>query len=314
MTTATTNSDQIQSIADSKLGNLALSPSLPSGESQSHDAPHVQHLSEALQTTLELKKIIEIFSLEVGKLLPFDQITFRAGEHNIEFSIGQPARHSCTYRLIVAGESLGELILSRRRKFQPRETTTIESLLCSLVYPVRNALLYRQAIEAANKDPLTGIGNRAAMDNTLARELELAKRHSTPLTLLTLDIDHFKRINDTYGHSIGDCVIKAVAEAAILTIRRSDMIFRFGGEEFVILLSNTSTSGASLLAERLRQKIAETTIICDGKSLGATVSIGISSLQDNDTAGQLFCRADAALYAAKAAGRNCCRLETVTKN
>ena len=311
MTTATKNGGQIQDSSDYKTGNLALSTPLFSETENSDEVANALRLSGALQTSLDLNKMIEIFALETNKLLPFDQITFRAEEHNIECSMGQPARHRCTYRLVVARETLGELVLSRKKKFLPQETRLIESLLCGLVYPIRNALLYKQAIEAAHKDTLTGIGNRAAMNDTLERELDLAKRHATPLTLLTLDIDHFKRVNDTYGHAIGDCVIKAVAEAAILTIRRSDMIFRFGGEEFVIVLSNTSIGGASLLAERLRKQIADTTIICDGKSLGATASIGIASLQENDTPERLFCRADEALYEAKAAGRNCCRLATV---
>ncbi len=312
MTTATKNSDQIQDRSDFKLGNLALAATAPASEGGGNS--EALRLSSALQTSLELNRVIEIFALEANKLLPFDQITFRSSRHDIEFSMGQPARHSCTYRLVLCGETLGELVLSRKRKFQPQETAMIESLLCGLVYPVRNALLYREAVEAASRDPLTGIGNRSAMNSTLERELDLARRHSTPLTLLTLDIDHFKQVNDTYGHSIGDCVIKAVAEAAVLTIRRSDMIFRFGGEEFVILLSNTSTGGASLLAERLRKQIAETTIVCDGKSISATASIGIASLQPDDSAESLFCRADTALYKAKSAGRNCCRLESVEKN
>ncbi len=272
------------------------------------DAAEALRISGALQTTLEIDKIIEIFSLEANKLLPFDQIEFRAPHHGIEFSIGKRARHSNTYRLVLAGEVLGELTLSRKSRFQPHETVLIESLLCGLVYPVRNALLYKQALEAAHKDPLTGVGNRAAMNDGLARELELARRHNTPLSLLTLDIDHFKRINDSHGHAIGDCVIKAVAEAAQLTVRSTDMIFRFGGEEFVIVLSNTSLHGAALLAERLRKRIEETTIVCDGNSLCATVSIGIATMAPDDTPERLFRRADGALYQAKAEGRNCCRL------
>ena len=307
MNTATTNANQIRdSLKFDPASSAPTSPLNEEGE-LSHQLEQALRLSGALQTSLDIEKIIEMFAFEANKLFPFDQVLFRSPQHQVEVAIGQSSRHNFTYRLVVSGQSLGELVISRKNKFLPHETATMESLLCALVYPVRNALLYKEAVSAAHKDTLTGVGNRAAMNNALERELELARRHHTPLSLLTLDIDHFKRINDTYGHTIGDCVIKAVAEAAVLTIRRSDMIFRFGGEEFVILLSNTSAGGASLLAERLRKQIEETTIICDNQSLGATASIGIASLESDDTAETLFSRADAALYQAKAAGRNCCR-------
>ena len=228
-------------------------------------------------------------------------------EFGINISYGKTAPHSCTYRRVVSGETLGELVLSRRKKFTVKETAFLETLLCGLVYPLRNALLYQKALEAAHRDPLTGVNIRASMDASIEREILLAQRHGTEMSLLAMDIDHFKKINDNYGHSMGDCVIKAVAEAATAAIRSSDMVFRFGGEEFVILLSNTDRTGATLLANRLRQKIEETCIICDGTHLSATVSIGVTCTQQGDSRDKLFARADAALYQAKAAGRNCCK-------
>ena len=294
-----------------RLGALALAmPGQGEGETQS-DLEKALRLSGILQTTLDITKIIELFAHEISALVNYHHISYSHKELDIAVAYGTVAPHSCTYRLVVAGESLGELIFSRRKKFTTTETAFLETLLCGLVYPLRNALLYKMALEAAHRDPLTGINNRASMDASIEREIQLAHRHGTELSMLALDIDHFKKFNDTHGHSVGDCVIKAIAEAATSTIRGSDMVFRFGGEEFVILLSNTGRKGATLLANRLRQKIEDMAIVCDGTQLSATVSIGITCTQKGDTQAKLFARADSALYQAKSAGRNCCKFYTV---
>lgn len=293
-----------------RLGNLALSmPNAESGEGQD-ELEKALRLSGILQTTLDIAKIIELFAHEIARLVEYQHIAYNHQELGLNLAYGKAAPHSCTYRLVVSGETLGELVFSRRKKFTSKETSFLETLLCGLVYPLRNALLYQKALEAAHRDPLTGVNNRASMDASIEREIQLAQRHGTELSLLTMDIDFFKKINDTYGHSMGDCVIKAVAEAATAAIRTTDMVFRFGGEEFVILLSNTGRKGATLLANRLRQKIEETCIICDGTHLSATVSIGVTCAQKDDTYEKLFARADAALYQAKSAGRNCCKFYT----
>lgn len=291
-----------------RLGNLAISMPLPTSDENPDELEHALRLSGILQTTLEIDKLIEIFAHEIIRLVDYQSICYTHQELGFEHLIGQPEAHACTYRLVVSGETLGELVITRKKKFTKAETALIETLLCGVVYPLRNALLYQKAIEAAHKDPLTGVNNRASMDEVIDREVNLCSRHDTQLSLLALDIDHFKKINDTYGHATGDCVIKAVAEALKTAIRSSDIVFRYGGEEFLILLSNTDREGATLLAERMRQKIEETCIICEGTQVSATVSIGITCMQPKDDSRKaLFARADAALYQAKSAGRNCCK-------
>ncbi len=290
-----------------RLGNLALAATMADKEDNKDELQKALKLSGILQTTLEIDKLIDIFAHEIIKLVNYQCISYNHREQTISHIIGKAAEHSCTYRLVVAGESLGELVISRDNKFSKPETTLIESLLCGLVYPLRNALLYQKAIEAAHKDPLTGVNNRVSMDEIIDREVNLSTRHGSDLSLLAMDIDHFKKVNDTYGHAMGDCVIKAVAEAAQAAIRTSDMVFRYGGEEFLILLSNTGRDGATLLAERLRQKIEETCIICDGTHVSATVSIGVTCMNSkDDSRSEMFSRADTALYQAKSSGRNRC--------
>jgi diguanylate cyclase (GGDEF)-like protein len=291
-----------------RLGNLALAMPVPATEETENELEKALRLSGILQTTLEVNKLIEIFAHEAIRLIDYQCVIYKHPDLGIEQVIGKPSTHECNYRLVVAGETLGELVFSRRKKFTKAETTLMETLLCGLVYPLRNALLYQKAVVAAHKDPLTGVNNRASMDEVIDREVNLATRHKTKLSLLAMDIDHFKKINDTYGHATGDCVIKAVAETAKAASRSSDIIFRYGGEEFLILLSNTGHDGATLLAERMRQKIEETCIICDSTQVSATVSIGITCLHETgDSRESLFSRADAALYQAKKAGRNRCK-------
>ena len=241
-------------------------------------------------------------------MIPYDSIAYNNLPQNIEILEGKRARHSGNYRLAIGEQWLGELTFTRKKKFTEAESMLIEHLLCSLVYPLRNALMYKQAVEAALKDPLTGVNNRVAMDATLQREVELAHRYGTPLSLIAMDIDHFKRVNDTYGHAIGDYALKTVANAAVASIRSTDILFRYGGEEFVVLLSNTSEEGALCLAERIRKKVQTAKYVCNEAMIASTVSLGVAFLSARENPPSLLSRADQALYQAKAAGRNCVKL------
>ena len=168
---------------------------------------------------------------------------------------------------------------------------------------LRNALLYHRALQTARIDPLTGVRNRATMDSAIHREIELARRHDTPLSVILLDIDHFNQINDQYGHLSGDQALKSIAQCADRTIRESDMIFRYGGEEFLVLLSGTDSDGAGQLAERIRENVERLNPHIH-KSMNLTVSLGVAGMRNGDDSGALFKRADTALYKAKQQGRN----------
>jgi diguanylate cyclase (GGDEF)-like protein len=122
--------------------------------------------------------------------------------------------------------------------------------------------------------------------------------------MLVIDIDHFKDINDRYGHIIGDCALKTIAATIAACKRDGDLLFRYGGDEFVILMRETDCDGAELLAERVRGAIQKTPCSCSGTELALTISIGVSVLRDSDSPVALFARADQALYSAKRGGRN----------
>lgn len=261
-------------------------------------------LIQALQTTLDLERLIEIFSTQLNLLVPHAGLRYLNSDIGIDIKTGQQARHSCTYSLPLGDEPLGKIALRRSTVFTPAELETIENMLCSLLYPLRNALLYHDALQMAQKDPLTGTCNRAALDEVLRRELSHAGRHQSSCALIMLDIDHFKKVNDQYGHIIGDCALKVVANTASRCIRDGDLLFRYGGEEFVVLMRETGLEGASLLAERIRKNIEKTPCHCSGIDIKMTISAGISAFEQGDSPLTLFARADEALYVAKQNGRN----------
>jgi diguanylate cyclase (GGDEF)-like protein len=155
------------------------------------------------------------------------------------------------------------------------------------------------------QDFLTGASNRAHFFDTAERECARSRRYGQPLALIGLDIDHFKRVNDTYGHAVGDAVLKTISRECKALLRQSDTFARLGGEEFVVLLPSTDMQHAAQLAERLRAVIAATAIEVGGSSLHVTASFGCATTNlTESTPTALVAGADKALYAAKKSGRN----------
>ncbi|WP_254277331.1 sensor domain-containing diguanylate cyclase [Halomonas sp. 3H] len=154
----------------------------------------------------------------------------------------------------------------------------------------------------SDTDDLTGSANRRKLMDRLDEEISLSNRHGTPLSLMMLDIDHFKRINDTHGHLQGDEVLKSLAEICRQALREEDLVARLGGEEFALLLPLTPQSRCHGLAERLRRRIAQHDFGLEGTPV--TVSIGIAEHRIGDSRDALIARADHHLYAAKRGGRN----------
>lgn len=158
----------------------------------------------------------------------------------------------------------------------------------------------------ARLDPLTGIPNRISFDERLVEEIERWQRFRNPVCVLVWDIDRFKVINDTYGHRAGDRVLREVAKCFESRLRSTDIVARFGGEEFVMLLVGTQLPDAERKANELRLAVANLKFHVRGAPIRVTVSCGITELRDGDEPGDVFDRADNALYAAKDGGRNAC--------
>jgi diguanylate cyclase (GGDEF)-like protein len=158
-------------------------------------------------------------------------------------------------------------------------------------------------------DPLTGLHNRRHLDSRLKSEFAFANRHGTPLSVLLIDIDHFKKINDTYGHAGGDAALRILSDRLQRSVRTEDIVARYGGEEFALVARGIETAGAMLLAERIRESAAKIQVPHEGKVIAFTISVGIATMSRErpfESIESLLKAADDGLYKAKETGRNRC--------
>jgi two-component system cell cycle response regulator len=194
----------------------------------------------------------------------------------------------------------------RQEPFTPEEAELFRIFILQGEAGIKNLALFEQVKNLALRDALTGLHNYRYFRETLLYEVERSRRYNMPLSLLFLDIDDFKQINDTLGHLHGDAIIRDVGALLKSGIRLADLLCRYGGDEFVLLMGQTPLSQAELLAERLRRLIAQSPLNQAGLGPGVTVSIGVAGLTPGMSMEDLIKAADGALYRAKAAGKNRC--------
>jgi len=200
---------------------------------------------------------------------------------------------------------IARIALRENDQGTPQDTRTIDIVARELGGPLRITSLVEEAQHAATTDPLTGLMNRRAFLTALELERARSLRHGYPLSLLLLDVDHFKSINDKRGHAGGDCVLSGLARLMQQQARKVDIVGRWGGEEFVVALSGADEAGGELAAERIRAAMQAMVVQDeDGQEIRVTVSIGACCMVEGETAEQLIDRADQAMYRAKAGGRN----------
>ncbi len=264
----------------------------------------VLRISNALQSSLYVKDVIHAFAAEARRVLRRISLRYRNRAASVAFQEGRLQLHRCTYELNLLGNSLGELTFMRSQPFSGEDQAVLEVMLCALVYPLRNALMYERALKSALTDPLTGVHNRGSMEQHLEHQVLSSIRHHTPLSVLMIDLDYFKSINDTHGHMVGDAVLTETAKTIVKCTRNSDVVFRYGGEEFVVILTNTRAAGAQLLGERICSAVAGRPVPVSGTTIPVTVSVGVAELKAGDGSVDLLERADQQLYRAKLAGRN----------
>ena len=200
----------------------------------------------------------------------------------------------------------------------PADVEFAETVIRAAVSAIQRASLIESTIadnrrleELAHTDPLTKTLNRRALGERLAAEMERVRRYSTTMSLLLIDLDHFKQINDTHGHLAGDDVLIEVAAVLQRVVRAVDVVARYGGEEFVVVLPETAGAGAEAFAERLRELIESQAFVASrGRAIRLTTSIGVSSFPDFgvESVEDLLTKADQALYRAKSEGRNRVRI------
>ncbi len=188
---------------------------------------------------------------------------------------------------------------------KPELIELLEAMAAQAATAIDAALMYALTESLSLSDPLTGLANRRQLDRDLMLEIERSARHARPLSFFMLDIDHFKRVNDTFGHAVGDAVLVEVAHLLAEQMRAGDTVYRYGGEEFAVLARDTDSHGAVVVAERLRRVVEQRYATKAKGDLSVTISVGIAELGAAlDTADLIVAAADAALYAAKRNGRN----------
>jgi diguanylate cyclase (GGDEF)-like protein len=206
--------------------------------------------------------------------------------------------------LVVDSEPLGMVVAewgARGSRIPALTVDTLAQAVSHSALALRNAWLLSEVERLATRDGLTGLPNRRLFEESLDREVARSQRRRSPLSLVVIDVDHFKDVNDTLGHQSGDTVLRGVGRALIANTKASDVPARYGGDEFVVLLPDCSGPDAVSVAERLRAAVA-----AEVSSVQVSVSAGTASFPDNaDDGGRLVAAADAALYEAKAAGRDC---------
>jgi diguanylate cyclase (GGDEF)-like protein len=288
---------------------------------QSHknwqESPDVlTRLTRRLSTTLSLETQMGTLAHEINGVVPFDCMTYRhkIAARDFVYATGIGGPHRCDYRLNLEGQFYGALSFSRRKRFSEKELEGIELILSAAICPIRNACMYIAVEQAALTDSLTGIPNKRAMDDALTRAASLGDRHGQDFSLILCDLDRFKTINDEHGHVIGDHVLQLAAKELQKAIRNSDEVYRFGGEEFAVLLPQTSETEARAVSDRIRDFMASIRVNCGESMIAITTSCGIAMRLQHEETGQWLARADNALYRAKADGRNCTRVSaTITK-
>jgi two-component system, cell cycle response regulator len=224
-----------------------------------------------------------------------------------EDAVPDPAGRTALLRPVTFGKDVvAHMALSPKNANDPHDIRIFDVVARELGGPLRMALLVEETQLAATTDPLTGIMNRRAFLTALDTEQSRAFRHGYPMSLLMIDVDHFKIINDVHGHAMGDQVLSALGKLLAVQGRKTDIVARWGGEEFVVALSGAPESGARIAAERLRHCVELMSMVNEKfDPVSVTISIGIACLEVNDSASVLIDRADRAMYKAKASGRNC---------
>jgi diguanylate cyclase (GGDEF)-like protein len=233
------------------------------------------------------------------------------GEQIVQVSATEPAVRNLPASMIALplvdrGRVDAVLLLLRagERSFAEQEVKTLRALAPMAAAVLGSERQTRSAIEESLQDPLTGAGNRRRLDRDLANAVEESARTGRPLSLAIVDLDHFKRVNDTYGHPAGDALLRAVVERSRTALRPGDGLYRFGGEEFCLLFDATEPEAALEVAERVRANIAAAPFDIGGaERLPATASVGLATAIGGDVA-TLLAAADGALYASKEGGRN----------
>lgn len=200
------------------------------------------------------------------------------------------------FGLDLQGEPIGTLDLYASQPIAADHMARVETLVALATLPLRNATLYQQMVDAAHRDPLTRLGNRAAWERDLGQEMHRFERYGTQFSLVLFDMRDFKQVNDTWGHDVGDLALVHVARGLQDTLREADNAYRIGGDEFVALLPATGAEGGAHVAERMVDWLGHHPLHVGSLDVLLQVNAGLAEARPGDTAADLYRRADGAMY------------------
>ncbi|PCH97071.1 MAG: GGDEF domain-containing protein [Gammaproteobacteria bacterium] len=262
----------------------------------SSDSNNHSNLLEQLQTTLDLDKLLDIFAMEAARFIKFSGLYFKSKMVCKTLRGSRKAKNERQFELKLNDEFIGTISYSIDKPISMRHFKDLQRIHQIILYPLKNALQYHQAMQLAMQDSLTGLGNRRYFDEQLKRAMHNANRHHAQVGLVLGDLNKFKAINDTYGHSTGDQVLFQFANILRACIRDSDSIFRFGGDEFAIIVENASEYALDIIQNRIDSSLKSNALLAKYQ---VGCSLGTTFMNRADNEHTLFERADQALYRQK---------------
>ena len=264
--------------------------------SNNSDSSKNSGLLEQLQTTLVLEKLLDIFAMEAARYIKFSGLYFKNKIVSKTLRGSRKAKHERQFELKLNDEFIGTISYSINKPISMHHYKDLQRIHQIILYPLKNALQYHQAMQLAMQDSLTGLGNRRYFDEQLKRAMHNANRHHAQVGLVLGDLNKFKAINDTYGHSTGDQVLIQFADILRTCIRDSDSIFRFGGDEFAIIVENASEYALDIIQSRIDSALKSNVLLAKYQ---ISCSLGTTFMNRADNELSLFERADQALYRQK---------------
>jgi diguanylate cyclase (GGDEF)-like protein len=268
------------------------------------DVDPIFKLVEQLQTTLHLDELLTVFADHAQRIIKLSGLQFHSPLGVAQMHKSDNQHTPFKFDLELNGEHLGQLVYFCQYQLGDGIMAKLCRLHKALLYPLRNALTYNRVLKLATKDALTGLNNRSQFTDNLAQLIERNRRLHSNFSLMLLDLDNFKQVNDKQGHSVGDEVLIKFADILKQSVRSTDTVFRFGGDEFAVIIDDPQFTTNKVIAERIMNTVRQCHLL---SKYDVTTSIGFTLSNVQDCESSIFARADKGLYKAKAAGRDCAR-------